>query len=359
MTISEADFAAMFPDEPAGAGRNQRLVDAVMGIFQRAELDADLDRIAVEQGSGSPMSFLMIDLDHFKSFNDAYGHGVGDEVLKVVAQTVAMAVRGKGEAYRYGGEEISVILPNHVLGEASVVAERIRTEIESARVESIPDACVTASIGVAAIPQTSANKDDMLTDADRALYQAKDNGRNRVCCATKAASGTPVQRKTPARLDDDLQESIPKADAFEIIFDPENPGRQFWSLRTIEGFSSQTHGIEYRVKIRNTTKRTLYQVKATTETLGPLGAQKPQTSLIFDRTGQDTFTLDPGATVFVKLFFTPLPLIQPGTLMGSSTAAYGPLRVTVSALDTGAVERVFQFNPLRMDFDALKESLIY
>jgi len=148
-------------------------------------------------------------------------------------------------------------------------------------------------------------------------------------------------------------------DAFEIIFDPENPGRQFWSHRTIENFSSRTHGIEYRVKIRNRTQRTLHQVKATTETFGPMGAPQPQTSLIFDLTGQDTFTLDPGASVFVKLFFTSLPLTQPGTLMGSSTAAYGPLKVTVSALDTRAVEKVFRFTPLRMDFNPEKESLIY
>ena len=144
---------------------------------------------------------------------------------------------------------------------------------------------------------------------------------------------------------------------FEIIFDPKNPGRQFWSPRTIESFSSQTPGIEYRVKIRNKTQRTIREVKATTETLGPMGSTP--VSLIFDQTGKDTFTLDPGASAFVKLFFTPLPLIQPGTLMGASTAAYGPIKVTVSALDARAVEKVFRFNPLRMDFDTRKESLIY
>lgn len=154
-----------------------------------------------------------------------------------------------------------------------------------------------------------------------------------------------------------LQKPIPERDAFEIIFDPKNPGRQFWSHRTIENFSSQTHGIEYRVKIRNKTQKTLREVKATTETLGPMGSTP--VSLIFDQTGKDTFALDPGASTFVKLFFTTLPLTQPGTLMGSSTAAYGPIRVTVSALDTAAVERVFQFCPLRMDFDAINESLIY
>ena len=203
MTVSEGDFAAMFRDEPSDAGRNQRIVDAVTGILQRSELNADLDRITVAQ-DGSPVGFLMIDLDHFKSFNDTHGHGVGDEVLKAVAQAVARVVRGKGEVYRYGGEEISVILPNHALAEATAVAERIRNEIEAVRIETVPDCHVTASIGVAATPETSANKKDMVTDADRALYEAKDKGRNRVCCATKAVSGTHVQRKPAARLDGDL-----------------------------------------------------------------------------------------------------------------------------------------------------------
>ena len=204
VSISESDFAAMFRDELSDAGKNQRLVDAVTGIFQRAELDADLDGIDAEQPGGLPLGFIMIDLDHFKNFNDTYGHGVGDEVLRATAQAVASVARGKGEVYRYGGEEISVILPNHALAEAAAVAERIRNEIEAVRIDSIPDVCVTASIGVAAMPETSANKKGMVADADRALYEAKDKGRNRVCCAMKEASGTVVQRKALARLEGDL-----------------------------------------------------------------------------------------------------------------------------------------------------------
>ena len=157
MTISESDFTAMFRDEPSGAGKRERLVDAVSGIFQRAELHADLDRIPTEEMGSLPLSFIMIDLDHFKSFNDTHGHGVGDEVLRAVAHAVAAVVRGKGEAYRYGGEEISVILPNHALVEANAVAERIRNEIEAVRIGSIPDVRVTASIGVAARPNAFAS----------------------------------------------------------------------------------------------------------------------------------------------------------------------------------------------------------
>jgi hypothetical protein len=140
--------------------------------------------------------------------------------------------------------------------------------------------------------------------------------------------------------------------AFEIIFDRTNPGRQFWALKTIE----TAPGIEYRVKVRNKTQKTLYEVKATIEAIGPMGAMP--TRLIFDQTGETTFALDPGASAFVRLFFAPLPVIQPGTLMGASTAAYGPIRVIVSALDTAAVERTFQFNPLTMGFNPVEESMI-
>ena len=82
-----------------------------------------------------------------------------------------------------------------------------------------------------------------------------------------------------------------KAAPFEIIFDPKNPGRQFWSQRTIERFFSYTPGIEYRVKIRNKTQKTLREVKATTETLGPMGSTP--VSLIFDQSGKDTFNSRP------------------------------------------------------------------
>jgi diguanylate cyclase (GGDEF)-like protein len=201
-TISESEFAANFGGEQPGGRGGQRLVDAVTGIFQRVELNADLDRVVIEQETR--LSFMMIDLDHFKSFNDNHGHGIGDEVLRAVAQTVASVVRGKGEAYRYGGEEISVILPNHALSEAMAVAERIRSEIEDVRIGSVPDCHVTASLGIATIPETSENIKDMVKDADRALYEAKDKGRNRVCSATKLASATPVQRKAVAKLAADL-----------------------------------------------------------------------------------------------------------------------------------------------------------
>ena len=96
-TISESDFAAMFTDEPRERIEIGKLIDAVTGIFQRGELDADLAKIGVQESDDSPVSFVMIDLDHFKAFNDNYGHAAGDEILRAVAQKVAKVVKGKGK----------------------------------------------------------------------------------------------------------------------------------------------------------------------------------------------------------------------------------------------------------------------
>jgi len=192
-TISESDFAAMFTDESRERTETGKLIDAVTGIFQRGELDADVAEIRDRKNDDSPVSFVMIDLDHFKTFNDNYGHAAGDEILRAVAQKIATVVRRKGEAYRYGGEEISVILPNHSLVEANAVAERIRNEIASVRIASLPGCSVTASLGVATIPETSETFETIAVDADRAMYEAKHSGRNRVRCAAKEDSGARVR----------------------------------------------------------------------------------------------------------------------------------------------------------------------
>jgi hypothetical protein len=144
---------------------------------------------------------------------------------------------------------------------------------------------------------------------------------------------------------------------FEIIYDQKNVGRQFRELRTVGIPSRPIHGVEYRIKIRNKTAKTVEEVKITSEVLGLLG--KLPVRLIFDENQQKTYTLDPNASAFVSWFFVPLPLAQPGTLMReTASAAYGPIRVTVSAKDTKAVERLFRFAPITLTFDPYKESLV-
>jgi hypothetical protein len=148
-----------------------------------------------------------------------------------------------------------------------------------------------------------------------------------------------------------------RSKAFEIMYDPKNVGRQFRELKTIETFSTQVNGVEYRLKIRNKTDRTLEDVKLKSEHLGQIGTLPIR--LIFDETKQPTCTLDPNDSAFVSLFLVPLPLFLPGTpTRRSFSSAYGPLRVTVSARDTKAVERLFHFAPITLQFDPFKESLI-
>lgn len=214
-TISEPDFAAMFTDEPRERTAAEKLIDAVTGIFERGKLDADLAKIGDRKSDDSPVSFAMIDLDHFKTFNDNYGHPAGDEILRAVAQKIAKVVRGKGEAYRYGGEELSIILPNHSLAEATAVAERIRNEIALIRIASLPDCSVTASLGVATIPETSETIETVALDADRAMYEAKHSGRNQVRAAAKQDSGARLQPKAATK---------PKNELFRVSFQTQSQG---------------------------------------------------------------------------------------------------------------------------------------
>lgn len=130
----------------------------------------------------TPLSLIMLDIDHFKIFNDTYGHQCGDKVLKNVAQLLKDNCRQIDIAARYGGEEMSVILPNTDLDAAMVVAERIRVSIEKSLVpHEDKNLSVTVSIGVTQFdPETDHETRDIIEKADKALYKAKNNGRNQV-----------------------------------------------------------------------------------------------------------------------------------------------------------------------------------
>jgi len=151
--------------------------DALTGLANRRRLDDDL---ANETRQGDrPTAVLMIDVDHFKQFNDDHGHAVGDEVLRRVADIIAANVRDIDLPYRYGGEEFSVLLPDTGHDAAQVVGERVRAAIECAHfdVDGHP-VSVTASIGLSTGPATEVSQ--LVRRADQALYTAKDNGRNQL-----------------------------------------------------------------------------------------------------------------------------------------------------------------------------------
>lgn len=152
--------------------------DALTGLWARGTLDAELPGSLSHAATAKcPLSVVMIDLDHFKRINDTHGHQTGDAVLSAIAACIDSVADGKGRVYRYGGEEIVMMLPNHTTQEAIAVAERVRREIESAPIAGIG---VTASLGVSTYPDHATDPVGIIKCADVALYDAKNRGRNLV-----------------------------------------------------------------------------------------------------------------------------------------------------------------------------------
>ena len=136
----------------------------------------------------SPLSVILLDIDHFKRFNDTHGHARGDQVLRAVAQAMRSALRKYDLPCRYGGEEFLAILPNTDPQGAFAVAERIRTSIEQM---SIDGHKVTASLGVATFPVLAVETpEELIGQADEALYRAKASGRNRIVVSPPAQDET-------------------------------------------------------------------------------------------------------------------------------------------------------------------------
>ncbi|EGB14796.1 response regulator receiver modulated diguanylate cyclase [Pseudodesulfovibrio mercurii] len=159
--------------------------DGLTGLANRRCFDDTLIREWVRNGrEDHPLGLLMIDIDHFKAYNDALGHVHGDACLRDVAQAIRMATNRPGDLVaRYGGEEFAIILPNTDFGGARVVAENIHANLAASRIRH-PDSqvagTVTVSIGAAAtVPTCEITPAHLVQAADRALYQAKLSGRNR------------------------------------------------------------------------------------------------------------------------------------------------------------------------------------
>jgi diguanylate cyclase (GGDEF)-like protein len=163
--------------------RNQALRDPLTGLYNRRFLEEMLERFTLEaERRHSPLAAVMVDLDHFKRLNDQFGHATGDAVLRQVANTVLAGLRGSDVACRYGGEELALLMPDCSQTEAEAKAEQLRLAIEDfARDGRLPK--VTASFGVAGLPEATTRTDELLRLADGALYQAKQQGRNRVAAA--------------------------------------------------------------------------------------------------------------------------------------------------------------------------------
>jgi diguanylate cyclase (GGDEF)-like protein len=153
-----------------------------------------LRRMAAQAGrTAAPLGAILFDLDHFKEVNDVHGHAKGDEVLAAVGDTVASVVRASDFVGRYGGEEFVALLPDTGREGALHVAQKLRSAISQVDVPGVART-VTASFGVAVLPFDAVEPEQLLRVADRALYSAKGNGRDRVEIApAKQNGGDPVE----------------------------------------------------------------------------------------------------------------------------------------------------------------------
>jgi diguanylate cyclase (GGDEF)-like protein len=160
--------------------------DGLTGLYLRRHMLERLgEEISRKIHRGSDLSFLMIDLDRFKQYNDSFGHMAGDIVLKTIAQLLEKHFSQPTEMVcRYGGEEFCVLLPRCPKSKAFALADELREKIEACEIILRRQKThVTVSIGVAAFPKDARAKDDLIFKADEALYQAKETGRNKVCAA--------------------------------------------------------------------------------------------------------------------------------------------------------------------------------
>lgn len=152
--------------------------DTLTGCMNRRSFFGSYERYWRDaEATGSPLSAMMVDIDFFKAINDNHGHGMGDEVLRVVSRALMDTVGSTNLVCRYGGEEFTVLMPSLDLDEAELLAERCRVAIQSLVFQKLK---VTASLGVSALCQKPEDPQGLLDQADKCLYVAKRNGRNRV-----------------------------------------------------------------------------------------------------------------------------------------------------------------------------------
>ena len=160
--------------------------DSLTGLFNRRYLNANLDRKILEIAeSAKPLSFIMLDVDHFKPINDTHGHSVGDEVLIEIARRMSAALRDLDFVARYGGEEFAIVLPDTNGDIGHKVAERLRREVADRPIvlNNGQRLSVTISLGVATASSPLEEAEDLMRRADQALYEAKRCGRDRVVVA--------------------------------------------------------------------------------------------------------------------------------------------------------------------------------
>ncbi len=164
--------------------QHQSIRDPLTGLFNRRYMEESFQReIRRAARAQQPVAVVMLDLDHFKQFNDTYGHSAGDRILKEVGQILQTHSRGEDIACRYGGEEFTLILPGMSAAQGAIYADALRMHVAQLRIEHRGEVLgrITLSAGVVAYPSHGDTAEHLLGVADPALYRAKAEGRNRVC----------------------------------------------------------------------------------------------------------------------------------------------------------------------------------
>ena len=184
LTLSKNEISNL--QQSLEAIRAESLTDPLTGLGNRKYFDRMID-MAVQNAlaNNEPLSLLMFDIDHFKSFNDSYGHLTGDQVLRLVGMSLKQTIKGQDITARYGGEEFAVVLPNTALRQALTVADHIRRAVMAKELKKKSTGeilgRVTISVGVSML-KAGDDTDALIERADGCLYAAKRNGRNRVIC---------------------------------------------------------------------------------------------------------------------------------------------------------------------------------
>jgi len=171
------------------SARGEALIDPLTGILNRRGFEAKVQDIFSDKTSTDKgLCLLMVDIDHFKKINDAYGHLFGDKVIRAIAETLKSKVKGQDSVARWGGEEFAVLLPETTVPGARVVAEHIRQSIEKGKIRRLDTqeqiGGITISIGVS-VYAGGGNIVELLDQADKALYESKKSGRNRTTVYSK------------------------------------------------------------------------------------------------------------------------------------------------------------------------------
>ncbi|MFL6591556.1 MAG: diguanylate cyclase, partial [Luteimonas sp.] len=169
--------------------RMQSLRDPLTGLYNRRYLDESLQREVLRcQRRGLPLAVLMLDVDHFKAFNDHNGHAAGDALLAAIGHTLQASTRSEDLVCRYGGEEFTIVLVEAAAEDATRRAEEIRAAVAGTTVQHLKRSLgpCTASIGMAMLPRDGLTPAELLESADAALYRAKAQGRDRVAVAAQA-----------------------------------------------------------------------------------------------------------------------------------------------------------------------------